>query len=245
MRTPDTPIPAQLKFLAWPDPVVDALGFLPHDPYSELVATPTLGPSAVLAWRRLAGTLIHRPDDFILEVAELAHALGLGAGTAHHSPICRTLRRLVAFDLARFVDESTYAVRRLIARRRHRSCASSVPSCGGCTPPCSPATTTSGWRHGPSQCARGPEMAPTVLDSATSAGAFPYGPPAEATARFCPWCYRDADRPCSIQTHWPEAAAQPLLPLRRRVAATQAMEAAGLGVGLSQCPVEWWDLRAA
>ena len=48
-------------------------------------------------------------------------------------------------------------------------------------------------------------MAPTVLDSATSAGAFPYGPPAEATARFCPWCYRDGDRPCSVQAHWPEA----------------------------------------
>ena len=115
MRTPDNPIPAQLKVVAWPDPVLDALGFLPHDPYSELVATPTLGPSAVLAWRRLAGTLIHRPDGFTLEVAELAHALGLGAGTAHHSPICRTLRRLVAFDLARFVDDSTYAVRRRIA----------------------------------------------------------------------------------------------------------------------------------
>ena len=75
------------------------------------MATPTLGPSAVLAWRRLAGTLLHRPDGFSLEVAELAHALGLGAGTAHSAPICRTLRRLVAFDLAPFVDEDTYAVR--------------------------------------------------------------------------------------------------------------------------------------
>ena len=44
MRTPDNPIPAQLKVVAWPDPVIDALGFLPHDPYSELVATPTLSP---------------------------------------------------------------------------------------------------------------------------------------------------------------------------------------------------------
>ena len=115
MGTPDNPLPAQLEVVAWPDPVLDALGFLPHDPYSELVATPTLGPSAVLAWRRLAGTLIHRPDGFTLEVGELAHALGHGTGTAHRSPICRTLRRLVAFDLARFIDESTYAVRRRTA----------------------------------------------------------------------------------------------------------------------------------
>lgn len=33
------------------------------------------------------------------EMAELAHALGPGAGTAHHSPIRRTLRRLVGSDL--------------------------------------------------------------------------------------------------------------------------------------------------
>ena len=113
MRT-DTPIPAQLVIEAWPDPVIDALGFVPHDPYSELVWTPALGPSAVLAWRRLAGRLIHHPDGFTLDVAELAHALGLGAGIAHNAPVCRTLRRLAVFGLARFVDDSTYAVRRRI-----------------------------------------------------------------------------------------------------------------------------------
>ncbi|MDQ6782725.1 MAG: hypothetical protein M3063_04645, partial [Actinomycetota bacterium] len=109
-----TPLPAQLRIVAWPDPVIDALGFVPHDPYSELVWTPSLGPSAVLAWRRMAGTLIHRPDGFTLEVAELAHALGLGHGTAHNAPVCRTLRRLSAFALARFGEDDTYAVRRHI-----------------------------------------------------------------------------------------------------------------------------------
>ena len=114
MPSTNNPIPAQLAVVAWPDPVVDALGFPPHDPYSELVWTPTLGPSAVLAWRRMAGTLIHRPDGYTLDIADLAQALGLGAGTAQHSPICRTLRRLAVFGLARFEDESTYAVRRHI-----------------------------------------------------------------------------------------------------------------------------------
>jgi len=114
MSTTDNPIPARLSVQAWPDPVVDALGFLPHDPYSELVWTPAIGPSAVLAWRRLAGTLIHQPDGFTLDVAEFAHALGLGAGTARNAPVSRTLRRLAAFHLARFVDEATYAVRRRI-----------------------------------------------------------------------------------------------------------------------------------
>lgn len=108
------PIPAQLSIFAWPDPVVDALGFPPHDPYSELIWTPRLGPSAVLAYRRLAGTLVHHADGFTLEVADFALALGLGAGTAHNAPVCRTLRRLASFGLARFVDDSTYAVRRRI-----------------------------------------------------------------------------------------------------------------------------------
>ena len=114
MPSTNNPIPAQLTVVAWPDTVVDAVGFLPHDPYSELVWTPTLGPSALLAWRRMAGTLIHRPDGYTLDVADFAHALGLGTGTAQHSPVCRTLRRLAVFGLARFVDESTYAVRRHI-----------------------------------------------------------------------------------------------------------------------------------
>ncbi len=114
MPTHTTPIPAQLTVVAWPDPVIDALGFLPHHPYSELVATPTLGPSAVLAWRRLAGKLIHHPDGFTLDVADFARDLGLGAGTGQNAPVCRTLRRLSIFGLARFLDEATYGVLRRI-----------------------------------------------------------------------------------------------------------------------------------
>ena len=114
MHTNDTHIPDRLMVVAWADPVIDALGFAFNHPYSELVWLPTLGPSAVLAWRRLAGTLVDQPDGFTLDVAQLAHTLGLGAGTARHAPVCRTLRRLVAFGLARFVDDATYAVLRRI-----------------------------------------------------------------------------------------------------------------------------------
>ena len=110
-----TPIPAQLSIVARPDHIIDTLGFSPYDPYSELIWTPTLGPSAVLAYRRLAGTLMYQVDGFTLDTAEFALALGLGAGTGHNAPVCRTLRRLAAFGLARFVDDTTYAVRRRIA----------------------------------------------------------------------------------------------------------------------------------
>jgi len=108
----DSPIPAQLSVVAWSDPVIDALGFSFSHCYSEIVALPHLGPSATLAWRRLAGTLAQRPDGFTLELVEFAHAQGLGAGTARNAPVSRTLRRLAAFGLARFVDDATYAVRR-------------------------------------------------------------------------------------------------------------------------------------
>jgi len=110
----DTPIPAQLSVVAWPDPLIDALGFPFHHCYSEIVALPALGPSAVLAWRRLSGRLAQHPDGFTLEITELAHDLGLGTGVARNAPVCRTLRRLAAFGLARFVDNDAYAVRRFM-----------------------------------------------------------------------------------------------------------------------------------
>jgi len=114
MRSTDTPIPTQLRIVAWPDPIVDALGFPPHDPYSEIAWLPILGPASTLAYRRMAGTLVHHPDGFTLDVAEFAQALGLGMGTGHNAPVCRTLRRVAAFGLARFDDPDTYAVRRRI-----------------------------------------------------------------------------------------------------------------------------------
>jgi hypothetical protein len=107
-------LPTHLQVVAWPDPVVDRLGFPPQSPYSELAWTPILGPASVLAYRRIAGGLLHRPDGYQLDVVELAQSLGLGTGTGIHARISRTLRRIEAFHLAFFPDDSTYAVRRRI-----------------------------------------------------------------------------------------------------------------------------------
>lgn len=114
MRITHTPIPAELKIVAWPDPIVDVLGFPPLEAYSEVVWLPTLGPASTLAYRRLAATVTQHPDGFTLVTADFAQSLGLGAGTGHNAPVCRTLRRLAAFGLARFDDADTYAVRRRI-----------------------------------------------------------------------------------------------------------------------------------
>ena len=107
----ETALPERLHVVAWPDAVIDRLGFPPHGPYSELCWLPRLGPSATVGYRRLAGTLAHRPDGFTVDVGELAASLGLGRGTGAQSPLARTLRRLVPFDLARCGEQRTFAVR--------------------------------------------------------------------------------------------------------------------------------------
>ena len=120
-HTPRIPLPAQLRIVAWPDPVIDRLGFPPYDPYSELVWLPTLGPASTLAYRRLGSLLEQHPQGFDLDVADFARALGLGVGAGRDAALPRSLRRLARFELAVFVDEVTYAVRRRIppAPARH------------------------------------------------------------------------------------------------------------------------------
>ena len=66
----DRSLPLRLKVIAWPDPVIDALGFPATSAYSELAWTPILGPASVLAYRRLAGALQHRPDGYDIDVVE-------------------------------------------------------------------------------------------------------------------------------------------------------------------------------
>ena len=39
MTSTAAPIPAHLTVVAWPDPIVEALGFPPDHPYSELTGT--------------------------------------------------------------------------------------------------------------------------------------------------------------------------------------------------------------
>ena len=72
----------------------------PHRPQRHVVLPPADGGPAP------------RGDAYQLELAFLAHALGLGAGIARHSQIQRTLLRLVSFGLARQISDSELAVRR-------------------------------------------------------------------------------------------------------------------------------------
>ena len=101
----------RLHVRAWPDPVIDALGFEPASGYVELCWLPILGPSAVWAMRRLTSGLRANVDGYVMGLSDLGAALGLGTGTGKSSPIVRTLHRLVHFEMARYEGPTTLAVR--------------------------------------------------------------------------------------------------------------------------------------
>jgi hypothetical protein len=95
METPPT-----LTLVPIPDSLVERLGHRPGSPYVELVWLGVLGPSATLAWQRLARQAAAVPYGS-LDVRDLSVSLGLGASLGRNAAVSRTLARLVAFDAAR------------------------------------------------------------------------------------------------------------------------------------------------
>ncbi len=86
---------------AWRDPVIDELGYDARHGYVEQFWLPVIGPSAVLAARRITDWLDHRPVGVTIDLVDFGASLGLGTGTGRHTQINRTLARLVDFHLAR------------------------------------------------------------------------------------------------------------------------------------------------
>jgi hypothetical protein len=114
-------MPAAVKVIPWPDPVLDTLGHDPRSWYAETFWLPTLGPTALLLMRHLADRFEHAPAGVDLPVADTAAALGLGSRDGEHSPLMRSIGRLVQFDLACKDGDTTIAVRRTLppVHRRH------------------------------------------------------------------------------------------------------------------------------
>lgn len=114
-------MPATLLIRPWPDPIIDTLGHDPRSLYVETFWLPTLGPTALLLLRHLAGRFDERPEGVELTVATTSQALGLGHRDGNSSPILRTLTRLGQFDLACDDGRGTVAVRRNLppVNRRH------------------------------------------------------------------------------------------------------------------------------
>lgn len=78
----------------------DILGHPARSIYVETFWLPLVGPSAVLALRRLTTWLEHEPDGITVSIAILSSCLGIGTGTGRRAPVVRTLARLVDFKIA-------------------------------------------------------------------------------------------------------------------------------------------------
>ena len=98
--------------VVWRDDTMDR--FDPRSVYVETYWLAVLGPSAILAVRRLSDWLQDHPSGIEVGVGDLAASLGLGHGSGRQAPIIPALERLVLFGIAR-VQWDTYAVRRTIA----------------------------------------------------------------------------------------------------------------------------------
>jgi hypothetical protein len=86
-------------------PVIEALGHHPASDYGEKFWLPTVGPSSLWAYRRLAHRCTEEPGGFIVDLSTLGREIGLGAGTGRNSLIVRALNRIIDFHLAEITDE--------------------------------------------------------------------------------------------------------------------------------------------
>lgn len=108
--TTEFPIPS-LQVVAWPDAVIDAVGWDPRSAYVERFWLGVLGPSATWFVRRLADGLDAEPDGFELHLATAAAELGLGTRGGRHAPFMRTIERCCRFGATELRD-GTLRVRR-------------------------------------------------------------------------------------------------------------------------------------
>jgi hypothetical protein len=76
--------------------------------------TPVLGPTSLLIYRRLGAMAELGLAGATIDLVDLAVSLGVGEGTGRNSVIRRSLGRLVTFDVARWDDPTTLAVRRAL-----------------------------------------------------------------------------------------------------------------------------------
>lgn len=92
---------------------MEMAGHDPRSPYAETYWTASLGPTAILLLRRVAGWLEASPEGVAVPLPPLARELGLGEGKGRNSPVMKCLARAVEFNMARVQGEAL-AVRRML-----------------------------------------------------------------------------------------------------------------------------------
>ena len=120
-------VPASVEFCPLFDPILDRVGFPLDHPYVERVYCSVLGPSSVLLLRRAGELFNEHPRGVEVDLVELSRSLGLGAPSdaddvGRHSPLRRTMDRLVRFRMASWLDDARLGVHpKVPALERHRA----------------------------------------------------------------------------------------------------------------------------
>jgi hypothetical protein len=108
----DQPAITHLSLVPWPDPVIDEVGHDPRSAYVERFWLGAIGPSCTWLLRLLAERFEAEPEGFVLDVADCARSIGLGAGLGRNAPFGRTVNRVCLFGLARRYGHDGLVVRR-------------------------------------------------------------------------------------------------------------------------------------
>lgn len=119
--------PDTLFVRAWPDEVIDSMGFDPRSNYVETYWLSVLGPSTTWLLRRLVAGLESQPDGYPLSLSETALSLGLSDRGARKSAFVRAICRTIKFELAVPEGPDVLAVRRKIPPLNQRQ-ADHLPS---------------------------------------------------------------------------------------------------------------------
>lgn len=98
------------------DATLDRVGFPLDHPYVENVWLPVLGPTSVLLLRRVGVLFDEHPNGARVDVVELAQSFGIGPRdgareeVGRHSPMRRTLDRIVQFKLGAWLAEDRLGI---------------------------------------------------------------------------------------------------------------------------------------
>lgn len=96
-----------------PDPRVAHAGFGLEHAYVERCWAPVLGPTSTALVRRLPA-LWAEAEPARVDFVELSRSLGLGSGRGAHSPLSRSLDRLVRYRFARRAPDGGWEVFRQV-----------------------------------------------------------------------------------------------------------------------------------
>ena len=91
----------RLMITPWRDDVVVRDGFSTLSRYVEWYWLPVLGPTALLAARRMVSAFDWYSDGYESDVAEMASSLGLAYTDGTHNPFTRAVARLMYFGVVK------------------------------------------------------------------------------------------------------------------------------------------------